>query len=105
MDNPTPNPTPVPTPARTTSNAAPAAQPAAPALSAEAQTMFNQFTMIDPQREGVSLDKLRPFYGRVGWSKLLTPANELVASGRLSKRAVMNGKGTVAYEVYTWKEA
>lgn len=98
MDNPTPTPAP-----RTTPNPTPA--PATPALSPEAQTMLNQFTLVDPQRQGISLDKMRPFYGRVGWSVILAPANELVAAGRLSKRPVLNAKGGVAYEVYTWKEA
>lgn len=105
MSNPVPtNPpaqsTPAPTPAAPT----PAAPAVAP-LSTEAQTLLNQFTLVDPTKSGVGLDKLRVFYPRVGWDVIFGMVHELEAAGRLTKRAVLNSRGSVGYHVYTWKEA
>ena len=88
-----------PAPARTTPAAAPAA------LSTEAQTLLNQFTLVDPTRSGAGLDKIRVFYPKVGWNVIFGMVHELEAAGRLRKRAVMSPRGTVAYHVYTWQEA
>lgn len=76
-----------------------------PTASAEAAQLLTYFKAIDPRREGVGLEKIRPFYGVVGWSVILKPARELIALGMLRKRPVMNAKGGVGYELYTWVEA
>jgi len=93
-----PNPTPKP-------RSTPAAIPAATALSTEAETMFTQFKALDPSGAGVDLKKMRVFYPRTGWNVILSSVRELEDAGRLTKKAVLNNKGTVAYHVYTWKEA
>jgi hypothetical protein len=76
-----------------------------PELSAEAAQMLQNFKAIDPNRQGVGLDKIRPFYPRVGWTQILAPVNELESSGLLSKTSVLNDRGAVGYHVYAWKEA
>lgn len=98
MDNPTQSSAPRPAVSQPTTAAA------APALSPEAQTMLNQFTLIDTQRQGIGLDKLRVFYPRIGWDVVFGLLHELEAAGRLKKRAVLNSRGSVGYHVYTWQE-
>ena len=98
MSNPA-SPTTPATPAPTPTPQAPAA------LSAEAQTLFNQFTLIDPSKSGVGLDKIRVFYPRVGWDVIFARVHELEDAGKLTKRAVLNPKGGVGYHLYTWVEA
>lgn len=99
---------PTPQPVSNQPQSAPVATPSpasAPAtLSNEAQAMFNQFTLVDPQRQGVGLDKLRVFYPRIGWDVIFAMVNELEAAGRLKKRAVLTPRGTVGYHLYTWQE-
>ncbi len=82
----------------------PAPTPAPAALSPEAQQLIANFRAIDPTRVGVGLDKIRPFYPKIGWSKILRPAEELESAGLLVKRPVLNDRGGVAYNLYTWKE-
>lgn len=86
--------------------AAPAAGNAGgvPALSEAAATLLSNFKAIDPRQEGVGLDKIRPFYPRVGWSKILAPVAELEAAGKLARRHELNNRGGVAFHVYTWQE-
>ncbi len=83
----------------------PAAAPAATPLSAEAQIMFTQFQALDPSSAGVDLKKMRVFYPRTPWNTILSSIRELESAGRLTKKAVLNSKGTVGYHLYTWKEA
>jgi hypothetical protein len=100
-----PNQQPVPRPQnRPAAAPAPAAGPAA-TLSTEAQTLYSNFVAVDPTRRGVGLDKIRPFYPRVGWSVILGQVAELEGAGMLTSRNVTNDRGGVAYKVYTWKEA
>lgn len=74
-------------------------------LSPEAQKLLNIFMVLDNDRAGVGLDKIRVFYPKVAWSVILEPAKELEAAGRLTRKPVLNAKGRVGYELYTWKEA
>lgn len=76
-----------------------------PVMSAEAAELLANFKAVDPKRTGVGLDRIRPFYPRMAWSVILTPAKELEALGLLKRKSVMNGKGRVGYELYTWTEA
>lgn len=73
--------------------------------SQEAVTLHGQFRALDPNGAGVGLDKIRPFYPRVGWHTILSRVAELEAAGMLDKRAVMNPNGTIGYHLYTWKNA
>lgn len=82
----------------------PAVQPAAPALSEAAVLMLSQIKMLDPNKQAVGLDKLRPFYPRIGWNIIGATVKELEDAGKLKARNVMSPKGTVAYKVYTWQE-
>lgn len=100
MDNPNPSPVQAPAPVP----AAPTPAPA-PVLSQEAQTLYGNFKAIDPTNQGVGLDKIRPFYPRIGWGKILAWAAELEAAKLLTKTHKLNGKGGVAYHVYSWKDA
>lgn len=72
-------------------------------VSVEASQLHANFKAVDPRRNGVGLDRIRPFYPKVGWSVILTPANELIQAGFLKKRPVMNAKGSVGHELYTWQ--
>lgn len=101
MDDQNPVSVPVSTPAAGTAPAA-AVEPAA--LSEEAALMLSNFKAIDPRREGVGLDKIRPFYPRIGWSKILAPVAELERAGKLTKRNQLNQRGGVAFHIYTWQE-
>lgn len=71
----------------------------------EAVTLHGQFRALDATQQGVGLDKIRPFYPRVGWGVILSRVAELEAVGMVTKRAVMNSNGTVGYHLYTWKDA
>jgi len=60
--------------------------------------------MIDPQQNGVGLDKARAFFGAVGWHEILGHVAWLKATNMLSETPV-SGKFGVKFNVYTWKEA
>ena len=94
-----------PAPASQPAASAPAPQPAAPApLSNAASLMLSQFRLLDPTRQAVGLDKLRPFYPRIGWNIILATVHELENAKLLTKKGVPNPKGGVGYHVYTWQE-
>lgn len=105
MDNPTPQ-NPLSQPVQPALNT-PQAQPvqASQGPSQDAQTLLGNFMAIDPTRSGVGMDKIRAFYPKVGWRKILAAADELERAGLLTKRAALNDRGGVSYHVYTWKEA
>lgn len=104
---PTPQPTPTPTPTPTpqpTPTPEPTPDPNAKPL-ATADELYAFMRAIDPRREGIGLDKVRPLYRKTGWDKILAVVKQLEDSGRVTKRAVLNRQGGTAYEVYTWKDA
>lgn len=74
-------------------------------LSTEAQALHNNFKAIDPSQGGVGLDKIRPFYPRVGWNKILGWVGELESQNLIGKTPKFTGKGAIAFYVYTWKDA
>lgn len=80
------------------------AQVQAPVEPTDAEKLHANFKAIDPLRNGVGLDKIRPFYPRVGWNKILGWCAELESAGKLAKRVVLNKTGGVAYHLYDWKE-
>lgn len=97
------NPASSPTPATPTPQETPASAPAP--LSAEAALLLTQFKAVDPNRAGVGLDKIRMFYPRVGWDVIHARVQELEDANLLGHTPVMNQRGSVGYNLYTWKEA
>ena len=74
-------------------------------LSDEAVTLLANFKAIDPLAKGTGLDRIAPFYPKVGWTVILARVKELEDAGKVARKPVMNAKGRVGYHLYTWKEA
>ena len=72
-------------------------------LSPEATNLHNYLKMIDPNQEGVGLDKVRPIYPKVGWNVILGHCAELESAKMLTKRFVPGPSGRGGYDLYRWQ--
>lgn len=72
-----------------------------PALSVEEQNLLHQrLQVLDPDQNGVTLDKLRVFYPKAAWSPIIEALRALQAEGRLN--TAMRG-APVQFEYYIWQ--
>ncbi len=62
--------------------------------------MHAHLQTLDPEGKGVTLDKLRTFYPKTGWSPILVTLRALVSEGRA--RTAMRGQ-PVAFEYFIWQ--
>lgn len=66
----------------------------------EKDTLYSQLQMVDPNKEGITANMLRPFYPKAGWHIIFARLNALVADGK----ATLKRKGRpVPLEYYTWQ--
>lgn len=72
-------------------------------ISSEATKLHNFLKAVDPDKNGVGLDKVRPLYPKVGWNVVLRHVNELKNAGMVTETGVPNAKGGIGYNLYTWK--
>lgn len=102
--NPPVAPQPTPAPIAPAVPAVPAAPVSpAPTLSEGASELLLNFRAIDRKQQGAGLHQIRQFYPQVGWDVILKDVKELQNAGLLETRKVLNDKGGVSHELYTWK--
>jgi hypothetical protein len=65
--------------------------------------LYDWFKLLDPNQEGVGLDKVRGVFPSDGWHVVLAHINVLLADGRVVKSPVIGQKGVLLFEKYTWK--
>lgn len=68
---------------------------------AELDTLYSQLKLLDPAKEGITANLLRPFYPRASWTEIFQKLHGLVDAGKASKAARSNG-GSVQFEYFTW---
>jgi hypothetical protein len=67
--------------------------------------LHDVFKLLDPDREGLGLDKVRIVFPTDGWHFILQHVEALITAGRLTKRPVTGKGGVISHEKYTWQEA
>lgn len=65
--------------------------------------MLTQFQAVDPNRGGIGLHQLRPFYPGIGWNVILRHLKQLEDAGIVTSVNAYNAKGGVSHKIYTWK--
>lgn len=68
----------------------------------ELDTMHANLRQLDPNREGVTMDKLRPFYPAAPWNWIRPALMTLVDAGRATHKLRPAPNGKVSYEFFTW---
>lgn len=68
--------------------------------TAEVEAVASQLSLLDPQREGLDVTKLRAFYPKVSYAHLENRLAALEASGRV-KRSYRANAGGVLIEYWT----
>lgn len=66
----------------------------------ELDLLASQLVMIDPNGEGVTMDKLRVFYPKLGWGHIQARLNALKEAGRVTRKLRSTG-GAVPFEFWT----
>lgn len=69
----------------------------------EVDQIAAQLAMIDPERKGVTMNKLRVFYPKLGWGHILARLAALKAAGRATSKLRAEG-GPVQFEFWTLTE-
>lgn len=69
----------------------------------EVDQMAAHLAVLDPNREGVTMNRLRTFYPKLGWGHIMVRLAALKAAGRatVEKRS---GGGPVQFEYWTLVE-
>jgi hypothetical protein len=74
-----------------------------PASQEEKDAMYNHLQVLDAAQEGVTLDKLRVFYPKVGWGSIITTLRNLRDDGRAKAQVKpLKTGGTGQFEHWTW---
>lgn len=70
----------------------------------EAQgTLHAQLQMLDPSQEGVTMNKLRVFYPKMGWNDIMKGLENLKEAGRVTNKLRTPTGSKVAFEYWTWQ--
>jgi hypothetical protein len=72
--------------------------------SDELDTLAQQIQMLDPDKEGIPMNRLRVFYPKLGWNDIQKGLSQLEAAGRLSSRMVKTPGAKVQFQHWTWQE-
>lgn len=70
------------------------------ATEEEKNVLHERLKALDPQQQGVTLNKLRVFYPRLGWGHILAAVRGLQADGRV--KTALRGS-PVQFEYITWQ--
>lgn len=70
---------------------------------AEVDDIAAKIAVLDPDKAGITMNKLRVFYPKTGWGHILARLAALKAAGRV-KSELRGGAGPVPFEYWTLTE-
>lgn len=76
--------------------------PVAEFTAEQQDAMYSALKTLDPEKSGLTMNKLRPFYPNQGWGEIRGTLMALKEAGRVTYKLRKPPGAKVAYEFFTW---
>lgn len=74
-----------------------------PAEQSELDSLHQFMKVMDPGQEGLTLDRFRAIYPKMGWHDLLGRLNQLKEAGKATRKVRTPAGAKQGFDYWTWQ--